>query len=209
MALDFVKKVYEALQKKLLKCLQFETLDSAVLGDVKRLARVPFSVHEKTSKICSPISFSHKFMTPRTLEIYREYGLDTNLLEPVCRELVAQKKWEEIRAKKKRTRKFNKTEKIRPCIETALSLPLHTGTGHKMRIAIASEYLHKGASVDQVVELFKPQVDFGDGSKTRYYVQEIAMKRHRPFKCSTIRQLGFCLGEPCSTYNKKYGDRRK
>jgi len=66
-----------------------------------------------------------------------------------------------------------------------------------MRVAIATEYLHKGASTEQVVNLFQGQADFGDGSRARYYVADILRKGYKPFKCKTIRELGFCLGASC------------
>ena len=202
---EFIKEVYEKLQRKVLKGLNLETLDQAIVGDIKRLARVPFSVHEKTGKQCVPVDLEGKNIQVKSLEPFRKQGLDTKLIEVVCREIVYEKKWAEIRAERKRTWKPSKNGAIRPCIEASLSLPLHTGSGHKMRIAIATEYLHKGASVDQVVELFRPQVDFGDGNKTRYYVVDIAKKGYKPFKCETIRGLGFCLGDSCPLYKKGEG----
>jgi len=41
------KQIYKDLQEKMLKSLKYETLDPQVLGDIKRLARVPYSTHEK------------------------------------------------------------------------------------------------------------------------------------------------------------------
>jgi len=201
---EFVKEVYEELQQKILKGLKLPRLDKGVIGDVKRLARVPYSFHEKSGKQCAPVDLEGNPITVETLEPYRENGLDTKLLETICKEVVAKKKWQEIRAQGRKSHRFDKTSgRVRACIEAALSLPLHTGAGHKMRIAVAAEYLHRGASVDQVVELFKSQVDFGDGSKTRYYVQDIARKGYKPFRCETIRELGFCLSSDCPLHKKR------
>jgi len=203
--LEFVKQVYETLQQKILKGLHLETIDQAVIGDIKRLARVPLSIHEKTGKQCVPVDAEGSPLKVFSLEEYRKNGLDTSIIETVCKELATKKKWEELRAERRRRFPIKHDGKARPCIEAALGLPLHAEPGHKMRIAIATEYLHRGASIEQVVELFRPQVNFGDGSKSRFYVEDIAKKGYKPFKCETIRGLGFCLGDSCPLYKKRKG----
>jgi hypothetical protein len=147
--LDFVKHIYETLQRKLLKGLQFETLDPAVIGDIKRLARVPFSIHEKTGKQCVPVDMQGNLgcNVSNNLEEYREHGLDTKIIEIVCKELKAQEKWEELRSQR-RSKLSKKASGIRPCAQEASLKPLHSGTGHKMRLAIAAEFLNKGFNVD-------------------------------------------------------------
>jgi hypothetical protein len=203
-SLAFVKQIYETLQNKLLRGLKFETLDPVVVGDIKRLARIPYTVHEESNKLCVPLTTAHQFMELQTLDIFRESGLNTDILNSVCQEVESQNYLEQILAKSrvKHTIKFNTNHRIRPCIETAVGLPLHNGTGHKMRIAIVAEYSNKDASLDQIVDLFRTQIDFGDGSKTRYYVQNLIRKKYKPFKCKTIQELGFCLGNSCPTYKR-------
>jgi DNA primase large subunit len=61
-----------------------------------------------------------------------------------------------------------------------------------MRLAVAREFLAAGYSVDEVVQLFKGQADFNP-DKTRYYVEHAARNPAKPFRCETIRRLGFCL----------------
>jgi len=68
--------------------------------------------------------------------------------------------------------------------------------GHKIRLAIAVEYLHKGSSIGQVVDLFRSQVDFNE-EKSRYFVEDAKRKKYKPFRCRTIRELGFCLSSSC------------
>ncbi len=175
-----------------------------MLGDVKRLERVPFSVHEKTGDLCCPVDLNGTPLTVESLKPYRERGLDSSLIESVCKEIVAEEKWREIASKKRRSIIFEKSG-VRPCIEHALTLPLHKGEGHLMRLAIAAEYLNNGIPVSQVAELFRGQTDFGNGGTTLYYAKDIQRKGYKPFKCKTIRELDFCLGEECSIYKKKGG----
>lgn len=158
--------------------MKFSTLDLVVIGDIKRLERVPYSVHEKTGFLCEPVDLAGKAMSVETLKPYREQGLDPNLLEAVCKEIKAEEKLEEQRSKRRRGFKPGKAIGIRPCIEAALSRPLHGGEGHKMRLGIVSEYLHKGFSVDQTVDLFQSQTDFKE-EKTRYFVTHAAKKGYK------------------------------
>jgi len=167
-------------------------LDQSVIGDLKRLARVPYSIHEKTEKTCHPISLQHQFIDPRSLEVYRFYGLDTGLIQDICGELKLEKKLKESLTREKKSIRIFKTGKVRPCIQEALKQPLENKAGHLMRLAIAVEFLNKGYSVDQVVDLFRDQRDFSE-RKTRYYVEDALKKGYKPFRCSTIWDLGFCL----------------
>jgi len=190
-------------ERQILKGLKLPTLDKGVIGDIKRLARLSYSIHEKTERQCVPVNLEGNPLTIETIAPYRESGLETKLLETICKELAAKKRWEEIRAKRRKTYKFDKASRTaRPCIEVALSLPLHKGEGHKMRLGVAVEHLCKGFSMDEVVDLFRSQVDFNE-SKTRYFVTDAQRKGYKPFKCSTIKELGFCLGESCSIFKRR------
>jgi len=201
---ELVKRIYERLQHKLLKGLKFETLDQSVIGGIKRLARIPYSIHEKTGKPCHPISLSHQFINPKNLEVYRVYGLDTSMIQDICRELKLEEAFQEVLTCEKKDSNIYKTGKVRPCIQEALKRHLEDKEGHLMRLAIAVEFLNKGYSVNRVVDLFRAQGDF-DPSRTRYYVEDAKRKGYKPFRCSTIKKLGFCLGVSCSIYKKRKG----
>jgi len=196
---EFIKNVYDGLQKKLLKGLKFETLDPNPLGDIKRLARLPYSIHEETGKVCQPINLKHEPITIPKLEEYRRHGLDSRFLEKVCKEV-------KIRDKIKIPR-FSKTFKssgeVRPCIEAAIHANLESETGHKMRLAIACEYLNNGKSIEETATLFQGQPDYGNGLKSHYFVKDAKAKGYKPFKCSTISQLGFCLREKCAIWKRR------
>ena len=193
---EFVKAVYDRMQRKLLKGLKFETLDPAPIGDIKRLSRVPYSLHDKTGRVCQPVNLDGEPITIQSLEEYWRHGLGRRFLEKACREVKLRESWVKTRRPQ---RAFKPTGQVRPCIEAALKVPLDRGEGHKMRIAIATEYLNKGFSVPQVVDLFGSQLDFNE-SKTRYFIVDIQRKSYAPFRCKTIRDLGFCLGTSCPIY---------
>jgi len=201
--LEFVKKVYRNLQQKILAGLKLETLDPEVIGDVKRLERIPFSTHEVTGKICMPVDLEGKPISVKSLDPYREQGLDTKVLEIVCREVKEREREEEAQARirMRHSIKFD-GKRIRPCISEALKKQLEGGGGHLMRLAVAVEFLNKGYSVDQVVSLFRSQRDFSE-RKTRYYVEDALKKHYKPFRCSTIKKLGYCLGDLCPFHRKR------
>lgn len=89
-SLAFAKQVYEELQKRLLEGLSLPTLDPQPIGDIKRLARVPFSFHEKTGSLCCPVSLERKPYMPESLDVYRT--LDSTLLSPIVKELQEKRK---------------------------------------------------------------------------------------------------------------------
>lgn len=191
---DIAKQFYKTAQTKILKGATYETLDQNVLGDIKRFSRVPYSIHNKSSNLCVPVSLDHTPLLVLQLDGYRRDGLN-NAFTKLCLKQAVRKRGF------KRLRFFDENiRNIRPCIQKALNKPLEAQGGHKMRIAIATEFLSKGYSISEVTDLFRGQPDFENGEKCRYYVEDIAKRGYKPFKCKTIRQLGFCLGEACPIF---------
>jgi len=189
--LAFAKQVYEELQTRLIEGLNLPTLDAQVIGDIKRLARVPFSVHEKTGSLCAPVDGDRKPFVPESLQAYKT--LDPELFSQIIKELKTRKQI----ASAKHAHAY---KGIRPCILAALSKPLESGDGHLMRLAVAREYLAGGYGVEEIVQLFQNQLDYNP-EKTRYYVEYAQKNPAKPFKCKTIRKLGFCLPD-CRRHRK-------
>ena len=97
---------------------------------------------------------------------------------------------------------YKKSKRIRPCIIEALKADLRkTQEHHLMRLAIATEYLANKYSVDDVTELFKTQLDF-DAKKTKKQLEHAEKRGYKPFKCSKIKTLGFCIGEACPIFRR-------
>jgi len=80
---------------------------------------------------------------------------------------------------------------MRPCILAAISKQLEGSEGNDMRQAIVCEAMAAGKSRDEVIALFEGQDDF-DPAITAYYVDYMARRDYRPWKCKTIQ-------EKCST----------
>jgi hypothetical protein len=192
-----IKSIYKGLQDKLLKGLSFETIDPAPLGDIKRLARVPYSIHEKSGKPCLPVNLDYKPQLISSLFEYRRYALGPYFLEKVCKEVKTKSK-----IKIPKFTNFKGSLKVRPCIKAAIQTNMEGGLGHSIRLAVACEYLANGNSIDKTANLFSKQPDFGNGHKSRYFVRDAHKKGYKPFKCSTISNLGFCLRKNCEIWKR-------
>jgi len=195
--LPLAKQAYRELQVRLVEGLKLPTLDPQPVGDIKRLARVPFSFHEETSSLCAPVDTDKKPFVPESLDAYRT--LDAELLAPIIKELKSREKLASIHLTTRR--KHLTTRGIRPCIKAALSVPLEGKGGHLMRLAVAREHLAAGYSLEEIVQLLQAQPDYNP-EKTRYHVQHAQKNPAKPFKCKTIRELGFCLTDCCRKHRR-------
>lgn len=184
---ELARKVLEELQRRLLLGFKAETLDHSPIGDIKRLARAPFSFHEKTGSLCCPVDSERKPIIPDGLDTYRT--LDAKLISPIIKEMKL--KEETAPSKFKKIPKMTKRQ-VRPCIEAALNKPLEGKAGHLMRLAIATEFLNNNCTVEKVISLFQGQADFSP-QRCRYFVEHAKNRGYKPFQCRTIRELGFCL----------------
>jgi len=158
--------------------------------ELQRLARCPLSMHEKSGSLCVPVAALDRKLHIPNLDDCKT--LDPNLLSPIIKELKACEKLSSLKVSKNPKFPKNEGKRIRPCMIAALEKPLEGGAGHLMRLAVAREYLAAGYSVDEIVPLFQNQPDFKP-EKTRYYVEHAAKNPTKPFKCQTIRELGFCI----------------
>lgn len=182
------KQFYETVENMILKGLNLESLDVQVIGDVKRVARVPYTLHEKTLDPCVPITLDHTPCLIVSLEGFRQHGLPETFNETAKHAM--QKQQQQRRILRQRIKMPYK--KVRPCIQAALGKKLEGESGHLMRLAIAVEYLHTSMSTEDVARLFAAQPDY-DFEKSMYFVKHAQKNRYKPFKCKTIRKLGFCL----------------
>lgn len=97
---------------------------------------------------------------------------------------------------------YKQSKNIRPCIIEALKTDLRgSQEHHKMRLAIATEYLAANYSLEEIRDLFSSQLDYDEKESTTQI--EYAKKRgHKPFKCAKIKTLGFCIGEACPIFRR-------
>lgn len=177
----------------ILKGLNLKTVDPQVLGDVKRLARVPYSTHEESLALCVPVTPSCKPCLLFNLNPFKIHSLNTKF-SVICREKTVKpdKNPQQFNSALNTHAKLRNSQDVRPCLLEALNRDLTKPNGHSIRIAVATEYLKNGHSPEEIAELFKSQTDY-NYEKSLYYTRDIATRAYKPFKCVTIRELGFCL----------------
>jgi hypothetical protein len=205
-----LKALYGVLQKVALNGQKYETLDPAVMGDIKRLARVPYTVHEKSGRHCIMVDTYGGTQQIMDLEKYREGGLGLKqvyrALELVNKEektkkiVEARSKAKHIQAKTEGKTYQPKGYGPRPCIFEALENgSLQGGDGHLMRLAIVAELRANGWDKNRIIEAFNHTPDF-NRKITDEQVTHAVKKGYTPFKCDTIKSLGYCIREKCSLY---------
>jgi hypothetical protein len=73
--LEFWKQVYKQLQLALLRDHDYRFIDYAVVGDINRMCRIPFSIHEKSGEECIVVNSNLEDDKVRSVEYFKLYGL--------------------------------------------------------------------------------------------------------------------------------------
>ena len=173
-----VKETYRRLQEKLLKGLHYETVDHAVIGDLARLSRVPYSIHEKSGRLCEPPDPSCN------LEVCRKNGLSSQRLRLTLQEakmaLEAQERRRNLATPFKGVKGARK--QVQVLVEKAQR---GEKIEHRERLAIACELIAANKTDDEIIQVFSNQDDFNE-SKIRYFVEHVRSRDYRPFKLATL-----------------------
>jgi hypothetical protein len=104
-----------------------------------------------------------------------------------------------IETKEKKQKEKRKKVKIRPCISALLK---DTHLSHEKRCAVAFEYLNGGYTVQQIVELFKGQLDF-DEATTKTQLEHAVKNEYLPYSETKLKEMGVCSGPECPQYGKE------
>jgi hypothetical protein len=205
--LEFWKQVYKQLQLALLQDHDYRFIDYAVVGDINRMCRIPFSIHEKSGEECLAVDSNLEDDKVRGVEYFKLYGLKQKDI------LAAMDKAHEFRKtlREKRinyvpkTLSFESSDGIRPCFLKALN---SGEMCHQQRLALLQEAYSLGFhSPESIIDLFRCLNDFGD-SITRYQVNwfftnKVEKNEVRPYSCQTMQKYGWCLGEGCTRSKKR------
>jgi hypothetical protein len=199
--LDFWKQVYKQLQIDLLQNHNYNFLDFAVVGDINRMCRVPFSIHERSGIECPVVNSLLETDKIRSIEYFKLYGLKQKDI------LSAMEKAREFRKTTKkrvltyvpRNLSLESAEGIRPCFVKALD---SGEMCHQQRLALLQEaYSLEFHSQESIIDLFRCLNDFDD-SITRYQVNWffthwVEKGEITPYNCRTIQRYGWCIGDQC------------
>ncbi|NLF88844.1 hypothetical protein GX563_08485 [Candidatus Bathyarchaeota archaeon] len=198
-----LKAYYTRIQNTLLLGSDYKTLDHNPLGDIKRVSRIPYTLHQKYGSLCTPIGGNREAINIPSIQFYRENGLSNQFIDfCIAKEKQSQQQKKEYKQQQEKKRQlFLKrhpntvmNRKIRPCIESALKQQLTGTAGNSMRVGITSEYLNNNYNVEETTQCFSSQEDYNAGF-TLEKVQDIKERGYKPLKCSTIQRLGFCLAD--------------
>ena len=122
-----LKEVYAELQAMTLRGLELQTLDRHVIGDVKRFARIPYTVHEKSGRLCHPVDHRRLplLVDPNSLWALRHRGIPREVVE-IALSHIEESRVAEERRRLPRWRIKPKYERrdLRPCLRRVLELSL-------------------------------------------------------------------------------------
>ena len=200
-----MKAVYKDVCRRLLTGFNFETVDTQVF-EIKRLARVPYSRHIESKRSCVPVRVNDG--TPfrvQSLEPYKLFGLETQNVETVYKEVIWKARYKDAKKKKKQnwmfTHDIQKNNKIRPCIQKLIdeAKTIDFELPHRKRFAIALECIATKWSDNAIISIFSQQKDFDEDitqdqiKHAREYITE-ENEHYKPFKCETLRdELNICF----------------
>jgi hypothetical protein len=202
--------ILEKMQRWLARGLE-EWLDAQVVGDVKRLFRVPYSINPKSGERAAVVDYMLQPLSPQEAAEHLQSlkPLDARVLERIRREAVLeafakeQEKTREVKAVK------NYRQEARRLPRWVAALVEHLRQAgvlcHAARVAVARWMHFVGYSREEIIELFKASADF-DEKKTAYHVDyeirrmgeecrvwQVEKCREKPWRCATVARM--CGGE--------------
>jgi len=204
------RTILEKMQRWLARGLE-DWLDAHVVGDVKRLFRVPYSVNPKSGDRAGVVDHLLQELSPREAAEYllSLKPLDARVLDRFMREAVLEafaREQETARAVK-RPRGYRREARRLPRWVEALIEHLRQTRElcHAARVAVARWMHFAGYTREEIIEVFKAAADF-DERKTTYHV-DYEIKRmgeecrvwqaekcmEKPWRCETAVRL--CEGE--------------
>ena len=204
--LEFWKQVYRQLQLDLLQDYNYCFIDYAVVGDINRMCRIPFSIHEKSNEECVVVDIRLEDDKVRSVEYFKLYGLkQKDILSAMDKAHKFRKALEEKKMKYiPRDLSFESSEGIRPCFVKALN---SGEMCHQQRLALLQEAYSLGFhSPESIIDLYRCLNDFDD-SITRYQVNwfftnKVDKDDVTPYSCKTIQRYGWCIGNQCPRWKE-------
>jgi len=168
-------------------------VDRKVLGDIRRMARVPLTKNTKTGRWMVEIDPE---MDEKEIIENSEAGVEVVRRELKPTDLGERLLLVDVNGGRRITpRALMKVKdgKYPPCIEQALmKLKVSGELDHAERLHLAN-YLLRVMSVDEVVDVFRYAKDFSE-RYTRYQLEWFLRNNYKPYSCARAIQMGIC---PC------------
>ena len=188
-----------------------EWLDAHVVGDVKRLFRVPYSINPKSGDRAAVVDYLLQELSAREAAEHLQSlkPLDARVLDRFAREAVLEafaREQERARAAKRVSNYGGEAKRLPRWVEALIEYLRQTKElCHAARVAVARWMHFVGYSHKEIIEVFKSASDF-DEKKTAYHVDyeirrmgeecrawQVDKCREKPWRCETVVRL--CEGE--------------
>ncbi|MFZ8841060.1 MAG: hypothetical protein ACO2PM_19515 [Pyrobaculum sp.] len=198
--------ILEKIQRWLAKGLE-GWLDTQVVGDVKRLFRVPYSINPKSGERAAVVDHVLQHLSPQEAAEHLQSlkPLGVQVLERIRREaaLEAFAREQEKAREVKRVKNYRwEARRLPRWVEALIEHLRQTGElCHAARVALVRWLYFTGYSREEIIEIFRATTDF-DEKKTTYHVDYEMRRmgeecrawqpdkcRERPWRCETVAKM--------------------
>jgi len=205
--------ILEKIQRWLARGLE-EWLDTQVVGDVKRLFRVPYSINPKSGERAAVVDHLLQVLSPQEAAEHLQSlkSLDAQVLERIRREAALEafaREQEETRVAKKPKSYRWETKKLPRWVQALIEYIRQTGElCHAARVAAARWMYFVGYSREEIIEVFKAVADFKEKTTVYHVDYEIRRMgeecrawqpdkcREKPWRCETVARMCDSDGVP-------------
>ena len=198
--------ILEKIQRWLAKGLE-DWLDAHVVGDVKRLFRVPYSINPKSGERAAVVDHMLQELPPQEAAEHLQSlkPLDAQVLDRFMREAALEafaREQEETRVAKKPKSYRWEAKKLPRWVQALIEYIRQTGElCHAARVAVARWLYFTGYSREEIIEVFKTAADF-DEKETTYHIDyeirrmgeecrtwQIDRCQEKPWRCETVVRM--------------------
>ena len=201
--------ILEKMQRWLSKGLE-EWLDAHVVGDMKRLFRVPYSINPKSGERAAVVDHMLQELPPQEAAEHLQSlkPLDAQVLERIRREAALEafaREQEKARGEAPKGRRWE-ARRLPRWVEALVEHLRQTGElCHAARVAVVRWLYFTGYSREEIIEVFKAAADFKE-RETTYHVDyeirrmgeecrtwQIDRCQEKPWRCETVAKM--CNGD--------------
>lgn len=230
---ELYHRIYLRLQEEFLFCnhYKYKYIDGSVLGDYKRMCRIPSSIHEKNGEECyivKEITSDGKIVYGKFygIEFYKQNGMKENTWKRVADlsyDACEEEKVNQLNRREEREFNHKKNWEVehgfvgslRYCFQKAID---SGEANHQLRLALLLEAYWSGHKTSEsIIDLFRKFHDFNE-AKTKEQVEwffknkvpEIEQSgKWKPYRCSTLNNLNICIQTSCPIYQQRKKEGKK
>ena len=149
-------------------------VDMHVVGDIRRMARVPLTYNSRAGKMMSVIS-DECFLNRKVAGILESLRMVDSVTAEYEQKIVD----------------VFKSDKLPPCIEKLIEHIVGTGELDHQERLILSTYLLRNFSFEDVKRLMMLCNDYRE-DKTEYQLRWLIENSYEPYSCRRVKELGVC-----------------